>query len=92
MVSKYMHDPGQRHWEAVKWVLRYIKGTIDVGLVFEKDSRTVSDMLIPIMLVTSTNAGPLRGMYLHYLKHRLVSALFYSLPLHCLLQRPSTWP
>ena len=24
--------------EAVKWILRYIKGTIDVGLVFEKDS------------------------------------------------------
>ena len=32
-------------------------------------------MLIPIMLVTSTNAGPQRGMYLHYLKHRLVGAL-----------------
>ena len=37
MVSRYMHDPGQGHWEAVKWILRYIKGTIDVGLVFEKD-------------------------------------------------------
>ena len=38
MISRYMHDPGRGHWEAVKWVLRYIKGTIDVGLVFEKDS------------------------------------------------------
>ena len=38
MISRYMHDPGKGHWEAVKWVLRYIKGTIDVGLVFEKDS------------------------------------------------------
>ena len=26
------------HWETVKWVLRYIKGTIDVELVFERDS------------------------------------------------------
>jgi len=33
-----MHDPGKGHWEAVKRVLRYIKGTIDIGLVFEKDS------------------------------------------------------
>ena len=33
-----MHDLGQGYWEAVKWILRYIKGTIDVGLVFEKDS------------------------------------------------------
>ena len=38
MVSRYMHDPGQGHWEAVKWILRYIKGTIDVGLVFKKDN------------------------------------------------------
>ena len=38
MISRYMHDPGKGHWEAVKWVLQYIKGTIDVGLVFKKDS------------------------------------------------------
>ena len=38
MISRYMHDPEKGHWEAVKWVLRYIKGIIDVGLVFEKDS------------------------------------------------------
>jgi len=33
-----MHDLGRGHWEVVKWVLRYIKGTIDISLVFEKDS------------------------------------------------------
>jgi len=38
MISRYIHDPGKGHWEAVKWVLRYIKSTIDVGLVFKKDS------------------------------------------------------
>jgi len=37
MISRYMHDPRKSHWEVVKWVLWYIKGTIDVGLVFEKD-------------------------------------------------------
>ena len=37
MVSRYMYDPGRGHWEAVKWILWYIKSTID-GLVFEKDS------------------------------------------------------
>jgi len=38
MISRYMHDPGRGHWETIKWILRYIKGTINVGLVFEKDS------------------------------------------------------
>jgi len=49
VVSSYMHDPGRGHWEAVKWILRYIKGTINVGLVFKKDftRRNVSDTLIP---------------------------------------------
>jgi len=37
IISRYMHDPRKGHWEAVKWVLRYINGTIAVGLVFEKD-------------------------------------------------------
>jgi len=36
MVSRYMHDPGRGHWEAVKWILRYTKGTIDIDLVFKK--------------------------------------------------------
>ena len=37
MVRRYMHDSGRRSWEAVKWILRCIKGTIDIGLVFKKD-------------------------------------------------------
>jgi len=38
MINRYMHDSRKSHWEAVKWVLRYIKGTIDIELIFEKDS------------------------------------------------------
>jgi len=37
IVNRYMHDPRRGHWEAVKWILRYIKGTIDISLVFKKD-------------------------------------------------------
>ena len=25
--SKYMENPGKEHWNAVKWVLRYLRGT-----------------------------------------------------------------
>ena len=37
MVSRYMHDPIRGHREAVKWILRYIKGITDIRLVFKKD-------------------------------------------------------
>jgi len=68
-----MHDPCKDHWEAVKWILRYIKGTINVGLVFEKDTmvtKSVSDMLILIMLEISTSANLQWAMHLHCHKHR----------------------
>ena len=40
VVSRYMHNPGKDHWQVVKWILRYIHNTVDVGLVFEqKDSQ-----------------------------------------------------
>lgn len=37
MVIRYMHNPDKGHWHAVKWILRYIYGTVDIGLKFEKD-------------------------------------------------------
>ena len=26
VVSRYMANPGKEHWEAVKWLLRYLRG------------------------------------------------------------------
>ena len=37
MVSRFLHNPDKGHCEAVKWILWYIKGTIDTDLVIEKD-------------------------------------------------------
>ena len=34
MVSRYMANPGKSHWEAVKLILRYLRGTSSHGLVF----------------------------------------------------------
>lgn len=36
VVSRYMACPGKEHWQAVKWILRYLKGTANVGLTFSK--------------------------------------------------------
>nr|GEX42753.1 retrovirus-related Pol polyprotein from transposon TNT 1-94 [Tanacetum cinerariifolium] len=36
VVSRYMHNPGKMRWEAVKCILRYLKGTSNIGLSFKK--------------------------------------------------------
>ncbi|KAH9767149.1 hypothetical protein KPL71_011170 [Citrus sinensis] len=34
LVSRYMATPGKEHWNAVKWILRYLKGTLGLGLQY----------------------------------------------------------
>ncbi|GJU38493.1 hypothetical protein Tco_1191450 [Tanacetum coccineum] len=41
VVSRYMAEPGKKHWEAVKRILRYIKGTSDVALCYEESGLSV---------------------------------------------------
>ncbi|GKB43182.1 retrotransposon protein, putative, ty1-copia subclass [Tanacetum coccineum] len=35
--AKYSANPGKNHWEAVKWILKYLRGTANVGLVYGTD-------------------------------------------------------
>jgi hypothetical protein len=35
-VSRFMEDPREDHWAAVKRLLRYIQGSLDLGVVFPK--------------------------------------------------------
>jgi hypothetical protein len=34
VVSRYMNNPGKEHWEVVKWILRYLRGTSNHALCF----------------------------------------------------------
>ncbi|KAE8731332.1 Detected protein of unknown function [Hibiscus syriacus] len=34
-VSRYMNNPGKVRWEAVKWILRYLRGTTNKALCFK---------------------------------------------------------
>ncbi|KAK2378762.1 putative mitochondrial protein [Trifolium repens] len=36
VVSRFMSNPGKAHWEAVKWILRYLRGTTEKCLYFGK--------------------------------------------------------
>ena len=40
VVSRYMSNPGRKHWEAVKHILRYLRGTTDARLTFGSKNST----------------------------------------------------
>ncbi|GJW81958.1 retrotransposon protein, putative, ty1-copia subclass [Tanacetum coccineum] len=37
VVSRYLANPGKNHWEAVKWILKYLRGTANVSLLYGTD-------------------------------------------------------
>lgn len=39
-LSRYNQKPGKAHWNAVKRVFRYLKGTVDAKLVFRRDGNS----------------------------------------------------
>ncbi|KAJ4703293.1 Retrovirus-related Pol polyprotein from transposon TNT 1-94 [Melia azedarach] len=39
VVSRFMGELGKEHWQAVKRIFRYLKGTFDVGLIYGGDTQ-----------------------------------------------------
>nr|GEZ57602.1 putative reverse transcriptase domain-containing protein [Tanacetum cinerariifolium] len=37
VVSRYLANPCKNHWEVVKWILKYLRGTANVRLLFGKN-------------------------------------------------------
>ncbi|KAL0308913.1 UNVERIFIED_CONTAM: Retrovirus-related Pol polyprotein from transposon TNT 1-94 [Sesamum radiatum] len=35
-ISRYMSNAGSPHWEALKWLLRYLNGSANLGIVLSK--------------------------------------------------------
>ncbi|KAH9697399.1 hypothetical protein KPL71_023589 [Citrus sinensis] len=44
VVSRFMSNPGKLHWDAVKWVMRYLKGTLDHSLMYGKSKHEVCEV------------------------------------------------
>lgn len=45
LVSRFLRNPGKEHWEAVKWLVRYLKGTADHGIMFGEVDNAKSKIL-----------------------------------------------
>ncbi|XP_066361479.1 uncharacterized mitochondrial protein AtMg00810-like [Miscanthus floridulus] len=59
-ISRFMEDPREDHWVAVKRLLRYVKGTVDQGIVFPKTDgigEGGAEKSSLLRTVTATGAG-----------------------------------
>jgi hypothetical protein len=42
VVSKYMENSGRQHWDAVKWIFRYLKGITNYNITFVRQKSDLS--------------------------------------------------
>ncbi|XP_073223532.1 secreted RxLR effector protein 161-like [Cicer arietinum] len=42
VTSVFMGNPRNTHWQAVKWIVRYLNGTLDIGLGYSKKTNDSS--------------------------------------------------
>ena len=59
VVSRFMSNPGIDHWRTVKWIMRYLRGTTEYGLLYG-GSGNEGNILVGYIDMTFVY---LRGMY-----------------------------
>ena len=50
LLARYSSAPTRRHWNGIKHILRYLKGTTDMGLFYSKNCNPI--LLVMLMLDT----------------------------------------
>ena len=59
-VSRFLSNPGNEHWEAVKWIMRYLRGTTGLRLTFGGESHCWLVLLIQTWLEMLILESPLQ--------------------------------
>ena len=90
VVSRFMSRPRKQHWETVKWILRYLKGSLDTCLCFTCASLKLqgyvdADFLLVILIVERV----LLDLFLLQVVQLYHGLQFYKRLLICLLQKLS---
>lgn len=44
VVSRYITSLGKEHWRVIRWIMRYLNGTLSYGLVYSKDKVKNDDL------------------------------------------------
>lgn len=72
-LSQFMHSPTQIHWQALKRVLRYLKGTIHHGLFLNKGSSLDLKAFSDSDWGGASNGGRSTTAYILYLGSNIIS-------------------
>ena len=90
VVSKFMSRSGKEHWEAIKWILRYLKGSLDTCLCFTSASLKLRGYVDVDFAGDIDSRKSTTGFVFYYRWYNHISGLqIYRRLLLCLLQKLS---
>ena len=64
VVRRYMNNLGKEHWEAVKWILRYLRGTTTHALCFGGSDTFLQGYVDSDMAGAKDSRRSTKGMFL----------------------------
>jgi len=91
IVSRFLSNSGREHWNALKWILRYLHSTVDMKLCFGGDKPNLvgysySDMTRDINFRKSTLGCLINfagGLWLSNQTPKVCSIVYYRGGVHC---------
>jgi hypothetical protein len=63
VVRRYMKNPGKEHWEKVKWILMYLRGTAPHALCFRGPDTTLQGYVDSYMAGDKDSGRRPHGMF-----------------------------
>jgi ATP-binding cassette subfamily B (MDR/TAP) protein 1 len=63
-VSRYMSNPGKQHWEVVKWIMRFLKGSSKTCLSFTAGGLKLEGFVNPDLAGDVDSRKSTTGMYI----------------------------